>query len=471
MTVAAHNFACSGQSPIKQLFGHNRTRTRTPAPPVPYSRSNQLIRRQMPLIAHALFYFAYAMSALAVASALLRLLGAGVIEACLAGLCLFAVLAVSHVGFFVANAHGVLKGLEQKLRGEIEGARAEHKVLRRDVGALTARVDEMDAAFTEAVLREAALPAPHAPAALEGKMLDQLADRLGKVMDARIDDMRRALPFSSSAPRRPQDLVREALTEGRVELHLQPIVTLPQRRPLFYEGFTRLKDPTGRVVMPDEFLAPAEAAGLMPQIDNMLLFRCVQIVRKLLQKDRRVGVFCNLSPRSLSDEVFFPNFVEFLQENRDLAGAMLFEIPQAAFEARTPAQARAMARLADLGFGFSLDRVHTLALDLADLERSAVRFVKVDGAVLVRQLNAEHVRPRGPITREIAAADVASVFRRHMIELIAERIEQESVVVEVLDLDIALAQGNLFGSARPIKDKLMAETAPPPGYLGDRSVG
>jgi len=425
----------------------------------------------MPLIAHALFYFAYAMSALAVASALLRLLGASILEACLAGLALFTTLAVSHVGWFVAAAHGALKGLEQRVKSEVESAKAEHKVLKRDVGALAARVDEMDTAFTEAVLREAALPPPPTTPALEGRVFDQLADRLGKVMDARLDDMRRALPFAGNAPRRPQDLVREALMEGRVELHLQPIVTLPQRRPLFYEGFTRLKDPTGRVVMPDEFLAPAEAAGLMPQIDNMLLFRCVQIVRKLLQKDRRVGVFCNLSPRSLSDELFFPNFVEFLQDNRDLAGAMLFELPQAAFESRTPAQARAMARLADLGFGFSIDRVQSLAVDLADLERSAVRFLKVDGSLLVHQLNVERIRPKGPITREIAAADVVSVFRRHMIELIAERIEEESVVVEVLDLEVGLAQGYLFGPPRPIKDKLMAETAPPPGFLNDRATG
>ena len=39
--------------------------------------------------------------------------------------------------------------------------------------------------------------------------------------------------------------VRDSLKDGRVDLHLQPIVSLPQRRVTFYEGFTRLRRPDG----------------------------------------------------------------------------------------------------------------------------------------------------------------------------------------------------------------------------------
>ena len=77
------------------------------------------------------------------------------------------------------------------------------------------------------------------------------------------------------------DAVKEALRENRVDLHLQPIVNLPQRRTCFYEGFTRLRRADGKIIMPTEFLAAAERANLLGVIDNMLLFRCVQIVRRL----------------------------------------------------------------------------------------------------------------------------------------------------------------------------------------------
>jgi cyclic-di-GMP phosphodiesterase TipF (flagellum assembly factor) len=219
-------------------------------------------------------------------------------------------------------------------------------------------------------------------------------------------------------------------------------------------------------------MAPADQAGLTSTIDNMLLFRCVQIVRKLAKQDRRIGIFCNLSPRSLSDEHFFPQFLDYMRENADLAGALVFEIGQDAYEARGALEARAMAKLADLGFRFSIDKVSRLDVDLIDLERSGVRFLKATGALLIAQFIKEGARPRSNILREIAHRDVAAVFRRHGVDLIAERIEDEATVVEVLELDAPYAQGHLFGPPRAIKDSLMEETAPPPGYFtGRREMG
>jgi cyclic-di-GMP phosphodiesterase TipF (flagellum assembly factor) len=257
------------------------------------------------------------------------------------------------------------------------------------------------------------------------------------------------------------DLVREALLENRIELHLQPIVQLPQRKTAFYEGFTRLKDSTGRLILPQEFIPAAEQAGLMSTIDNVLLFRCVQIVRKLMKQDRRIGIFCNISPIALADEAFFPQFYDFMRENRDLAGSVIFEIPQAAYDARTSVEARAMSKLVDLGFRFSIDRITTAEIDLPDLERSGVRYAKIPARLLVDQVIRGGVRPKSAITREIAAADISAVFQRYGVDLIAERIESEEAVLEVLDLDAPYGQGHLFGAPRAIKESLMEETAPP----------
>jgi cyclic-di-GMP phosphodiesterase TipF (flagellum assembly factor) len=268
-------------------------------------------------------------------------------------------------------------------------------------------------------------------------------------------------PINPAAARGPVELVREAILEDRVELHLQPIVQLPQRKTAFYEGFTRLKDASGRLILPQEFIPAAEQAGLMSTIDNVLLFRCVQIVRKLIKQDRRVGIFCNISPTALADNGFFPQFFEFMLENRDLAGSVIFEIPQASYDARTSIEARAMGKLVDLGFRFSLDHVTNAEIDLPDLERSGVRYVKIAAGILTEQMIRGGVRPRSAITRELAAADIAAVFQRYGIDMIAERIESEDAVLEVLDLDVPYGQGHLFGAPRAIKESLMEETAPP----------
>ena len=128
-----------------------------------------------------------------------------------------------------------------------------------------------------------------------------------------------------------------------------------------------------------------------------------------------------------------------------------------------------MAKLVDLGFRFSIDKVSSVEIDLPDLERSGVRYVKVPARALAEQLVRDGVRPRSAITREIAAADVAAVFQRYGIDLIAERIENEELVLEALDLDVPYAQGHLFGAPRAIKESLMEETAPPREFFMKQS--
>ncbi len=251
-------------------------------------------------------------------------------------------------------------------------------------------------------------------------------------------------------------IVRDALENNRVDLYLQPVVGLPQRRTYFYEGYTRIRESNGAVVAPGDFLAAAEEAGLITDVDNLLLLRCVQIVRRLTKADRRVGVFCNVSVNSLADEDFFPAFLDFLRRNSDLAGALIFELPRAAFEARSAVAARNMARLADFGFRFSIDQVSDLSLDLAELQRAGVRFLKVPGTRLVEAAHGgEPIAGREP--GALRPEDIAGLFARYGIDLIAEKVENEGTVVEVLDLDIAYAQGHLFGAPRPVRDDVITE--------------
>ncbi len=278
-----------------------------------------------------------------------------------------------------------------------------------------------------------------------------------------------ALPAPGQSAKRGHDqilrAVQDALDANRVDLHLQPIVTLPQRRVCFYEGFTRLRDEHDRFIMPGEFIGPAKEAGLLGVIDNMLLFRCVQIVRRLSEKDRRVGVFCNVGASSLEDESFFPQFLEFMKENRDLAGSLIFEVGHGEFLNRSSVTARNMGRLADLGFRFSIDKADSLDVDLPELQGEAVKFLKIEGRKLIDQMVPGGPRPKSSVTKDIAPQDVCAVFMRYGVDLIADKVESEKDVVEILDFDIPFGQGHVFGTPRPIKGSLMEETTPPKSFL------
>ncbi len=302
----------------------------------------------------------------------------------------------------------------------------------------------------------------------EMRGLEGMIQGLSKRFETRLNSVRSqamAAPEVSADGASILDAVKDALRENRVDLHLQPIVNLPQRRTCFYEGFTRLRRADGRVIMPTEFLAAAERANLLGVIDNLLLFRCVQIVRRLSERDQRIGVFCNISMASLEDEQFFSNFLDFMRENRDMAYAMIFEISVRAFKTRSDIAARNMLRLKELGFRFSLDKGDGLNFDLPELQAAGVRFLKINGERLLEELTPGGERPISAITRDIAPEDVPALFVRYGIDLIAEKLEAEKSVIEILEFEIPYGQGHVFGQPRPIKGTLQTETAPPPDFI------
>lgn len=359
--------------------------------------------------------------------------------------------------FFFGVHSLVARILETRaLRRDLDAVRKAQAILLTQVERVDARVTEVVETVADDALRRSE------ELTNEVQMLEDLVQRMGERLEERL-----SAPAPTRSPMAVRqsaavlETVRDALAENRVDLYLQPVVGLPQRRTAFYESFSRLRDGSGRVMMPAEFLAVAEPEGLVTSIDNLLLFRCVQIVRRLAKQDRKIGIFCNVSTASLADETFFPQFLELMSANRDLAGALIFEVGQAAFDARTGIEARNMGKLADLGFRFSLDKVTDLDLDFQDLARSDVKFVKIGAKMMLDELTETN---DGLVFRslpDLAAEDFANLTRRYGVEIIAEKVESERQTVDILELDIAYGQGNLFGEPRPIRDSVLQETDPP----------
>ena len=74
------------------------------------------------------------------------------------------------------------------------------------------------------------------------------------------------------------------------------------------------------IILPEQYISIAEREGLITAIDNMLLFRCVQLLRKTQGPSKNVDFYCNISPYSLADLGFFREFVEFMSDH---AGSLL----------------------------------------------------------------------------------------------------------------------------------------------------
>ena len=228
------------------------------------------------------------------------------------------------------------------------------------------------------------------------------------------------------------------------------MVTLPQRKVRYYEALSRLKADNGELVAAGDFLPYAEAGALMPKLDHLLALRCVQVVRRLLLKNRDIGLFCNVSGATLTDSGF-PKFLEFMEANRAIAPSLVFEFTQSAVRAMGPIEHESLAALAEHGFRFSIDNLTDLRIEARELNERGFRFVKAPATLLFNRV--------GVASTDIHPADFSDLLGRFGIDLIADRIETESTVVDLLDYDVRFGQGFLFSPPRPVRAEALHAAA------------
>ena len=345
-----------------------------------------------------------------------------------------------------------LNAMETKVDKAVERARIAVDPLASEMGelgTLVRQIAETVASHAAALHKQGATPAAAAPALPMPGATALASD--GALNLTEREAVGGPPPFKGLSREAIAELIAGAVDSDRIDLYLQPIVTLPQRKVRYYEAVSRLRTEAGEVVPAGDFIEVAENVGLMPKIDNLLLFRCVQVVRRLQLKSRDVGLFCNICAATLTDATFFKQFLDFMDANRALNNALMFEFSQGAYRAFGPLEHEALAALAERGFRFSMDHVTDLRMEPKELADHWFRFLKVPAKLLLDKSTGAQ--------SDIHPEDLADLLARSGIDLIAERIESEGVVVDLLDYDVRFGQGFLFSPPRPVRAEALQTAA------------
>jgi cyclic-di-GMP phosphodiesterase, flagellum assembly factor TipF len=167
-------------------------------------------------------------------------------------------------------------------------------------------------------------------------------------------------------------------------------------------------------------------------------------------------VFCNVAASTLSNTAIFSQCLDFLDANRALAPSLVLEFKQATLRNLGTTESEHLAALAQRGFRFSIDHVSDLRFEPRELAERGVRFIKVPAALLLdpKQSSASDIHP----------SDLSDLLGRFGIDLIAEKIEGERAVVDLLDYDVRFGQGFLFAPPRPLRPE---GAAAPNGGVSD----
>jgi len=245
----------------------------------------------------------------------------------------------------------------------------------------------------------------------------------------------------STAPKPMNDAlvleaVRDALRADRIDIYLQPIVSLPQRKHRFYEVFSRVRAADGSLIMPDRYLDIAEREGLIATIDNLLLVRCIQLIRETERRQHAIGFVCNISAATLSDADFMKQFLQLMAQNQALVPKLVFELSQHDLRAGGAVTMGILSQLARLGFRFSMDQVHELDIDVEALLRHEFRYLKLERGLVLDSDMAPRI------------ADLRRKIEGEPIDIVVEKIETENQLIEILDTGFDFGQGYLFGEPR-----------------------
>jgi cyclic-di-GMP phosphodiesterase, flagellum assembly factor TipF len=240
--------------------------------------------------------------------------------------------------------------------------------------------------------------------------------------------------------------VAEAVASGRMDVLLEPIQGLADKRPRHFEVSARFRDCDGVVLAQADVAAIARATGLSGTIDALKLPRVARVARRVQARGGAPSdVLADFAGVSLTDH-------EVMEA---VASAFADGVPTPVVLAFSQADARAFARvhwtalaaLGDMGLRFALTEVMDLDMDFELLRARGFVFVKLDAGVFLGGL------PMG--SSVVPAQDLARHLSGLGLSLIVGRIDDQQQLDQVLGLGAVLGQGGLFGTAKPVRQDIV----------------
>ncbi len=239
------------------------------------------------------------------------------------------------------------------------------------------------------------------------------------------------------------DLAR-AIDRRELQLVFQPIVILRTRRIAGVEALVRWHHPERGVIPPSAFLAVAEDTGLIVPLGRWVLFAACAQARAwqdAIGPDRSLTIAVNVTPRQLLAPGFVRDVADALEESGIDPQRLVLELSEGAL-ARSAADALGRLReVRALGVRLAIDDYGIRSATLGDPADIPVDILKID-RTFISQLT------RRPEDHAATRAMIA-LGKLKRLRTVAEGIEREEQLAELLRFRCEYGQGSLFSEPLP----------------------
>jgi PAS domain S-box-containing protein len=238
--------------------------------------------------------------------------------------------------------------------------------------------------------------------------------------------------------------IRDAIDEGRIVFHAQPIVHLG-REPTSFELLCRMTGRDGNLIPPARFLPIAENYGLIVELDLL----AVDEAAAQVAKGHEVSI--NLSTATVGRR----HIVDVISERLQRAGAepakLTIEITETALMKNIDAAQRFAAGIAELGCRLALDDFGTGFGGFTYLKRLQIDRLKID-VEFVRDLHSSRA------SQHVVKAVVA-LAKGFDLDTVAEGVEDGQTLALLQGLGVTHVQGYLLARPGPIAEVIQARQA------------
>ncbi len=228
--------------------------------------------------------------------------------------------------------------------------------------------------------------------------------------------------------------IKDALRDDRVDLYLQPIVTLADETVTFHEALCRLRAEDGTIVPAKDWIEHAEQIGFMPSID----LRMIEKAEEILCSDRGLRVFVNISPSSFLDPRVLGRLDAALA--RVPRGSLGIEITEHTALADLGRAVETLSRFRAHGALVAIDDFGLGFTSFAELATLPCDIVKIPGSF------TEGAQPN--LDTEVIAAAITNIAHHYGKQVVIEGVEYAAGARRARQFGIEYAQGWHYG--RPV---------------------
>ena len=240
----------------------------------------------------------------------------------------------------------------------------------------------------------------------------------------------------------PLELLRQAINDNRLIFHIQPVVRLPQRRAVGYDMVPRLMLEDGELADPVDFMPRRGGKDTIRVIEGTGLVEAVAIARRSRTGGQPAMLHIPLSRASLGDEIAAEQLLVTLDANRAIASSLTFLVPESDWLSLTTHERAVVDQMVRKGASFSIAGMTSLRIDVADMAAMGVRSLRVDAGQFIDSPES---------FTDFHMTDIASYLARFEVSLLATGISSERQIVELLDSDILLVQGDYIAGPVPVR--------------------